>query len=108
MPRFVFVLILLALLIAPPTPAQSTLQPLGIALDSYLYPYPVHFLPFHIEGQDLLMGYMDVPAKGTANGRSVVLMHGKNFGGYYWASVAALLSNAGYRVVIPDQIGWAK
>ncbi len=54
------------------------------------------------------MAYMDVAAKGAANGRTVVLMHGKNFGGYYWANVVESLSGAGYRVIVPDQIGWGK
>jgi pimeloyl-ACP methyl ester carboxylesterase len=61
-----------------------------------------------IEGQDLRMAYMDVPASGAPNGRTVVLMHGKNFGGYYWANVIAFLTSSGYRVVVPDQIGWGK
>ena len=65
---------------------------LGIALDEYPYPWPVHFLPLAIEGQELRMAYMDVPASGAANGRAVVLLHGKNFGGYYWRDVAQALA----------------
>ena len=90
------------------TPGRSELTPLGIALEEYPYPWPVHFLPLSIEGQDLRMAYMDVPPSGPANGRSVVLMHGKNFGGYYWRDVAQSLAAAGYRVIVPDQIGWGK
>jgi pimeloyl-ACP methyl ester carboxylesterase len=30
------------------------------------------------------MAYMDVPPEGTGNGRTVVLLHGKNFFGAYW------------------------
>jgi pimeloyl-ACP methyl ester carboxylesterase len=81
---------------------------LGIALEAYPYPWPVHFLPLTIQGQDLRMAYMDVPPSGVADGRVVVLMHGKNFGGYYWAGVAEALATAGYRVIVPDQIGWGK
>jgi pimeloyl-ACP methyl ester carboxylesterase len=88
--------------------AAVSAQPLGIALDSYTYPHPVKFLPMQIEGQDLRMAYMDVPSSGAPNGRTVVLMHGKNFGGYYWANVIAFLASNGYRVVVPDQIGWGK
>jgi pimeloyl-ACP methyl ester carboxylesterase len=51
---------------------------------------------------------MDVPPSGASNGRIVVLMHGKNFGGYYWRDVAQALATAGYRVIVPDQIGWGK
>ncbi len=81
---------------------------LGIALEAYPYPWPVHFLPLKIEGQELRMAYMDVPPSVAGNGRVVVLMHGKNFGGYYWRGVAEALAAAGYRVIVPDQIGWGK
>jgi pimeloyl-ACP methyl ester carboxylesterase len=86
---------------------------LGIALEGYPYPWPVHFLPLTIEGQDVRMAYMDVPPakapdSGRADAATVVLLHGKNFGGYYWAETAGALASAGYRVVIPDQIGWGK
>lgn len=87
---------------------ETLLKPLGIALEEYPYPWPVHFLPLVIEGQELRMAYMDVPPSGAPNGRVVVLMHGKNFGGYYWRDVAQTLSAAGYRVIVPDQIGWGK
>jgi pimeloyl-ACP methyl ester carboxylesterase len=52
------------------------------------------------------MAYMDVPAQGHANGQTVVLMHGKNFCGATWESSITALSEAGYRVVVPDQIGF--
>ncbi len=103
------------LALSPPARAQSASArtatepvPLGIALESYPYPWPVHFFPLTIEGQDVRMAYMDVPPARAANGRAVVLLHGKNFGGYYWVSTARALAAAGYRVVIPDQIGWGK
>ncbi|MCK3840593.1 alpha/beta hydrolase, partial [Pseudomonas sp. NCIMB 10586] len=40
------------------------------------------------------------------NGRSVVLMHGKNFCGATWEGSIKALSSAGYRVIAPDQIGF--
>lgn len=52
------------------------------------------------------MAYMDVPARGKANGRVAVLMHGKNFCGATWESTIAALADAGYRVVVPEQIGF--
>jgi pimeloyl-ACP methyl ester carboxylesterase len=88
--------------------ASTERKPLGIALEEYPYPWPVHFLPLVIEGQDLRMAYMDVPPSGASNGHTVVLMHGKNFGGYYWRDVVQVLADAGYRVIVPDQIGWGK
>ena len=42
------------------------------------------------------------------NGKTVVLLHGKNFNGSYWKTTAELLSELGYTVVIPDQIGFGK
>jgi pimeloyl-ACP methyl ester carboxylesterase len=90
------------------TAGPTKLKPLGIALEEYPYPWTVHFLPLEIEGQDLRMAYMDVPPTIAANGRVIVLMHGKNFGGYYWREVAQWLAERGYRVIVPDQIGWGK
>jgi pimeloyl-ACP methyl ester carboxylesterase len=53
------------------------------------------------------MAYMDVqPAQ--PNGRTVVLFHGKNFGADYWAGTLRALSEQGYRVIAPDQIGFGK
>ena len=53
------------------------------------------------------MAYMDV-APAQPNGRIVVLLHGRNFPSSYWAPVIKTLSDAGYRVVVPDQIGFGK
>jgi pimeloyl-ACP methyl ester carboxylesterase len=38
----------------------------------------------------------------------VVLLHGKNFCGATWEGTIKALSEAGYRVVTPDQIGFCK
>lgn len=54
------------------------------------------------------MAYMDIPASKLANGKSVILFHGKNFGGYYWTNVIRTLTEHGYRVIVPDQIGFGK
>ena len=71
----------------------------------FQYPYPVKYLDINMDGQDAKMAFMDVkPAK--PNGQSVILFHGKNFTGFYWKDVIAFLSDAGYRVIAPDQLGW--
>ncbi|CAN5307576.1 hypothetical protein BH18ACI2_BH18ACI2_11130 [soil metagenome] len=88
------------------SPVYST--PLGIALESYAYPYPVQFLSFEIEGQPVRMAYMDVRPAGAGNGRAVALLHGKNFYGSYWENTIKALAGAGFRVVVPDQIGFGK
>lgn len=71
------------------------------------YPYPSKYITLNIEQQFIKMAYMDsTPA--NANGHAVILLHGKNFNGYYWKDVAAHLLQQGYRIVIPDQVGWGK
>lgn len=82
-------------------------EPYGIALEGFAYPYPVHLLPVVNEGEQLSMAYMDVVPQ-QPNGRTVVLLHGRNFPSSYWAPVIKMLSEAGYRVVVPDQIGFGK
>jgi pimeloyl-ACP methyl ester carboxylesterase len=53
------------------------------------------------------MAYMDVqPPHG--NGRTVVLLHGKNFCAATWGETIRVLTAAGYRVIAPDQIGFCK
>jgi len=82
-------------------------EPYGIALEGFAYPYPVHFIPVVNDGEPLSMAYMDIAAA-QPNGRTVVLLHGRNFPSSYWAPVIEMLSEAGYRVVVPDQIGFGK
>jgi pimeloyl-ACP methyl ester carboxylesterase len=88
--------------------SSPTRQALGIGLEEFDYPYPVEFLPVANDLQPLTMAYMDVPPSSEANGATVVLMHGKAFGGYYFLNVIEALTTAGYRVVAPDQIGWGQ
>lgn len=87
-----------------PAPAK---EPYGIGLEGFAYPYPVHMLPLVNEGEQVRMAYMDA-APATPNGRTVLLLHGRNFPSSYWAPVIKTLNNAGYRVVVPDQIGFGK
>ena len=42
------------------------------------------------------------------NGKVVVLLHGKNFNGAYWKTTVDALTQDGYRVVVPDQVGFGK
>jgi pimeloyl-ACP methyl ester carboxylesterase len=86
--------------------AQPYTAPIGIGLETWPSPYPLQYLPLEIEGQKLNMAYMDVQPRDDAKARTVVLLHGKNFFGAYWGDVAADLVKHGYRVVIPDQIGF--
>ncbi|RZM27592.1 MAG: alpha/beta hydrolase [Pedobacter sp.] len=87
--------------------AQKT-DTLSITLENVKYPYPVKLFPIQTEVQDLRMAYMDIAPTKRANGETVVLFHGKNFGGYYWTNVIHALTDRGYRVVVPDQIGFGR
>src|SRR5690349_4851614 len=71
------------------------------------YPYPSHFFHLIIENKSLQMAYMDV-SPDKSNGKTIILFHGKNFNGYYWKNVIPMLTEKGYRVIVPDQIGWGK
>jgi pimeloyl-ACP methyl ester carboxylesterase len=98
-------LLALAPIVAPA--AESQREPYGINLEGFAYPYPVSLLPLVNDGEQLRMAYMDVtPAQ--PNGRTALLLHGRNFPSSYWAPVIKTLTNAGFRVVVPDQIGFGK
>lgn len=78
----------------------------GEELQGFEYPYPLHWFEFNSQGQPVQMGYMDIAPSGQANGRTAVLMHGKNFCAATWGDSIKALSAAGYRVVAADQIGF--
>ena len=90
---------------AAPAPAADAI---GIALEGFAYPHAVAFLPLTQEGEELRMAYMDVPPGANANGRTALLLHGRNFPASYWEPVVKALRETGYRVVVPDQIGFGK
>jgi pimeloyl-ACP methyl ester carboxylesterase len=107
----------------PPEPRHDTAQPsvapsagqqgaaestgFDLWLHGYAYPYPVKYFQDGTGSAAQCMAYMDVtPAK--PNGQVVMLLHGKNFSGAYWKRTAELLLDNGYRVLMPDQIGFGK
>jgi pimeloyl-ACP methyl ester carboxylesterase len=108
MRNWTFAAILLAALSAASLTLARADDAIGIALEGYPYPYPVHFFPVTLDGEDLRVAYMDVAPSGPANGRTVVLLHGRNFPSGYWAPTIKALTAAGYRVIAPDQIGFGK
>ncbi|MDD2267781.1 alpha/beta hydrolase [Sulfuricurvum sp.] len=79
----------------------------GKNLEGYIYPFEVKRYNLNIQNQTLSMAYMDVVPE-HPNGHAVVLLHGKNFTGAYWERTAKVLASEGYRVIIPDQIGFGK
>jgi pimeloyl-ACP methyl ester carboxylesterase len=108
--------ILKVLTVAAATLACMALQPTahaedgpvyGPELEGFAYPAPVLQFRFTSQGVPLHMAFIDVkPAQ--PNGRTVVLLHGKNFCAATWEGSIQALSKAGYRVVAPDQIGFCK
>lgn len=95
---------LLALLPAA-APAQEMLR-YGVQLEGFPQPYPLQRFNFTSQGQDLSMGYLDVAPTRAANGQTIVLLHGKNFCAATWEATIAVLADAGYRVIAPDQVGF--
>ena len=94
---------------ATPAPASlyTNATPLDLRLSAWPYPYPTKEFKTSLQGVPASMVYMDVPAVGKQKG-AVLLFHGKNFSSDYWAPTIAGLTQAGYRVIAPDQIGFGK
>jgi pimeloyl-ACP methyl ester carboxylesterase len=88
----------------------------GPDLQGFDYPYPVRLYSFKTQAQTYAMAYMDVaPAGATPGskprpgaGRTVVLLHGADFCGATWGSSIEKLHEAGFRVVVPDQLAFCK
>ena len=97
----------LAAVLSACLPAAHAQPPVfGPELQGFPYPAPLRHFAFTSQGVELQMAYMDVPPRGHANGSVAVLMHGKNFCGATWESQIAALSEVGWRVVVPDQVGF--
>jgi pimeloyl-ACP methyl ester carboxylesterase len=80
----------------------------GPELEGFDYPFPVERYRFSSQGQDLQMAYLDVKPSSSPNGRTIVLLHGKNFCAATWEGSIKALTEAGWRVIAPDQIGFCK
>jgi pimeloyl-ACP methyl ester carboxylesterase len=90
---------------SPPTPTD--VKPGSITCEDVPYPYPVSYFPMTLYGQEVRMAYMDV-APDQPNGHTVVLLHGNNFAGFYFGSTIDVLRKEGFRVVVPDQLGYGR
>jgi len=98
----------------PASPNFPPAKELAVASDAvdpdgtqFEYPYPVQFFALENKMPTLRMAYLDV-APAQPNGRTVLLLHGKNFSAAAWASTIKLLSERGFRVIAPDQVGFGK
>lgn len=105
---FLITVPLLAQAMAAQTPISAE-PAYGPELQGFAYPYPVSQFEFSSQRQQLHMAYMDVaPDPGKANGRTLVLMHGKNYCSATWAPTIRAMRESGYRVIAIDQIGFCK
>ena len=91
-----------------PRPATQDARPLGANLEAFDYAYPVRWYAPEAQAAPIRMAYLDVAPTGAPNGRTVALLHGKNFCAGTWEDTIAALSKAGFRVIAPDQIGFCK
>ena len=82
-------------------------EPLGSNLEAFAYPWPVRQFALPIGPVEGQMSFMDVLPK-QPNGQTAILLHGKNFCGATWESTTHALLESGYRVLIPDQVGFCK
>ncbi|MEA9600439.1 alpha/beta hydrolase [Polynucleobacter sp. AP-Sanab-80-C2] len=92
---------------AAPASLYTNASPLDLRLSAWPYPYPTKEFKTSLQGVPASMVYMDVPAVGKQKG-AVLLFHGKNFSSDYWAPTIKGLTQSGYRVIAPDQIGFGK
>jgi pimeloyl-ACP methyl ester carboxylesterase len=100
-------LMTMALAIGVASAAPDNGPAYGRELQGFIYPFPVAHYPFQSQGQSLQMAYMDVkPA--SPNGKTAVLLHGKNFCAATWEGSVASLTAAGFRVIAVDQLGFCK
>jgi pimeloyl-ACP methyl ester carboxylesterase len=88
--------------------AASDVKPGSINCEDVPYPYPTSSLPITLYGQELRIAYMDVPPLGQPNGHTVVLLHGNNFAGFYFGGPIDAIRKEGFRVIVPDQIGYGR
>jgi pimeloyl-ACP methyl ester carboxylesterase len=92
----------------PEASTPADVKPGSITCEECPYPYPSSYLPLTLYGQDVRMAYMDVAPQGQPNGHTVVLLHGNNFAGFYFGVVIDAVRKEGFRVIVPDQIGYGR
>ncbi len=86
--------------------AFAEFKPLSPELTEYPYPFEVSYHEVKFPKSSYRMAYMLVSPKKVKS--TVLLLHGKNFSGHYWEKTAKELLKEGYRLLIPDQIGFGK
>ncbi|MFT5684935.1 MAG: pimeloyl-ACP methyl ester carboxylesterase [Myxococcota bacterium] len=103
-------ILLLAIALLIPSPAWSADHPpLDARLTAGLdYPHPVAMHALSWQGHAVELAYMDIAPTAPPIKTTVLLLHGKNFSGAYWAETITRLTASGHRVIVPDQIGFGR
>lgn len=102
MSRFIYIVFFV---VAFPVLAEQ--KTYGPQLEGFNYPFPVKIFRLASQGQQLEMAFMDIQPE-KPSGSTVVLLHGKNFCAATWEGTIHFLTDNGYRVIAPDQIGFCK
>ncbi len=92
----------------PPAEPPVDWGPTAVDYANVPYPHPVQYLDVRLFSQDHRMAYMDVAPTGQPNGRTVVLFHGMNFFAAAYASTISALSEAGFRTIAVDRLGFGR
>lgn len=83
--------------------------PANLYGSNFTYQWPVKQFNFYNQRQKLSMAFMDVaPNPKRDQNKTAILLHGGNFCGATWSDTARNLSAVGYRVILPDDIGFCK
>lgn len=103
MKKIILIMSIMLIMISCASPNKTSYN---ATLDEYQYPFKVEKIEIETQNQKLHMAYMYLKNENAQ--KTAVLLHGKNFSGFYWKEVATLLLDKGYNVLIPDQIGFGK
>lgn len=94
--------------VGPPDEPPAEWGATAIDYSNVPYPFPVEYLEVRLYGEDHRMAYMDVAPTGEANGRTVVIFHGMNFFAAAYDPTIRALSDAGFRVLAVDRLGYGR
>ncbi|KAJ6514914.1 Alpha/Beta hydrolase protein [Mycena vitilis] len=86
----------------------DTKLPADLNGSNFTYPFPLKLYKFTSQRQQLEMAFMDVAPTGPPNHKTAILFHGNFFCGATWNATIRVLAHTGYRVVVPDHIGYCK
>ncbi len=89
-------------------PVDDLPDAIGVNLEGVAYPFPSTDTEVTLDGRTLRLSSMDLVPDDAPDAPVIVLLHGKNFVGAYWEDVARGLLARGWRVLIPDHIGWGR